>query len=190
MKRLIAFLFGAYFRSMLCSVAGTAEKPTSHKYEVLNKINIRKAARQWLLIAVGHVTWNCVKRSMSEKALLPTKRSFCDCCHNLGPFLCGVERVKRFVNIHLYYIVNNLKRMSKMSTLLPPWKNVCGRPCHYFRGYPRGVFPGCCWLLLELVVLPALLWFWYSHILHVFYLRSWYFSIFFPSLLCVYVTCV
>jgi len=29
----------------------------------------------------------------------------------------GVERVKRFVNFHLYCIVSNLKRISKISTL-------------------------------------------------------------------------
>jgi len=27
----------------------------------------------------------------------------------------GVERVKRFVNVHLHCIVNNLKRISKVS---------------------------------------------------------------------------
>jgi len=36
-------------------------------------------------------------------------------------FLCGVERVKRFVNVHLHCIVSNLKMISKMSTL-PPGK--------------------------------------------------------------------
>jgi len=30
----------------------------------------------------------------------------------------GVERVKRFVNFHLHCIVSNLKRISKISTLL------------------------------------------------------------------------
>jgi len=30
--------------------------------------------------------------SMSEnETLLPTKRNFCDCCHNIGHFVCGVE---------------------------------------------------------------------------------------------------
>ena len=33
--------------------------------------------------------------------------------------LCGVEREKRFVNVHLHFIVNNLKRISKISTLPP-----------------------------------------------------------------------
>jgi len=31
----------------------------------------------------------------------------------------GVERVKRFVNTHLHCIVSNLKRISKISMLLP-----------------------------------------------------------------------
>jgi len=88
------------------------------------------AVRQWLLIAVlSHVVLYGVKRSMSEKdALLPTKRIFCNYCRNMGHFFCGVERVKRFVNVHLHCIISNLKRISKMSTC-PPWKNFCGRLC-------------------------------------------------------------
>jgi len=35
-------------------------------------------------------------------------------------FRCGVERVKRFVNVDLHCIVTNLKTISKMSTLPPP----------------------------------------------------------------------
>ena len=57
---------------------------------------------------------------MSEKeALLPTNRIFGDCCRNTGHFLCGVERIKRFVNVHVHCVVSNLKRISKMSTLHP-----------------------------------------------------------------------
>ena len=33
-----------------------------------------------------------------------------------------------FVYVHLRCIANNLKKISKISTL-PPWKNFCGRPC-------------------------------------------------------------
>ena len=32
---------------------------------------------------------------------------FCDCCRNMGHFLCSVERIKRFLNLHLHCIVNN-----------------------------------------------------------------------------------
>jgi len=39
----------------------------------------------------------------------------------------GVERVKRFVNVHLYCIVSNLKRISKISTS-PPWKSFLRTP--------------------------------------------------------------
>jgi len=46
------------------------------------------------------------------------KRSaFFDCGRNMRHFLCGVEKVKRFVNIRLHWIVRNLKKISKMSTL-------------------------------------------------------------------------
>jgi len=58
---------------------------------------------------------------------LSKKRIFCDCYRNMGRFLCGVERVKRFVNVHLHCIISNLKIISKMSTLSLHWKNFCGR---------------------------------------------------------------
>ena len=65
----------------------------------------------WMLIAVSHVVWYCVKRSVSEKqALLPTNRNFCECCLYKGHFLYSVERVKRFVIIHLHCIVAKCKR--------------------------------------------------------------------------------
>ena len=44
----------------------------------------------------------------------------------MGHFLCDVETVKRFVNIHLHYNVSNLKKITEMSTLYLPWKNFCG----------------------------------------------------------------
>jgi len=38
----------------------------------------------------------------------------------IGHFLCGVETVKRFVNVHLHCNVSNLKKLSKTLTLLHP----------------------------------------------------------------------
>jgi len=39
----------------------------------------------------------------------------------------GLERIKRFVIFHLHYIVSNLKKKSKISTLLLR-KNFCTLP--------------------------------------------------------------
>jgi len=33
---------------------------------------------------------------------------FCDCYRNMGHFLCSVERIKRFANVHLHCIVSNV----------------------------------------------------------------------------------
>ena len=33
---------------------------------------------------------------------------FYDCYRNMGHFLCSVERIKRFLNLHLYCIVSNV----------------------------------------------------------------------------------
>jgi len=57
---------------------------------------------------------------MGEKeALLATKRNFCGCYCNIRHSLCGIEQVKRFVNVHLHCIVSNLKRISTVLTFLP-----------------------------------------------------------------------
>jgi len=57
----------------------------------------------------------------------------------MGNFRCGVEGVKRFMNVRLHCIVSNQKRISNMSSLPPPGKfsadaHVCsdlllGRDC-------------------------------------------------------------
>jgi len=39
---------------------------------------------------------------------------------NMGHYLWGVERAKRFVNVHLHCIVSSLKKISKLSMLPPP----------------------------------------------------------------------
>jgi len=81
------------------------------------------AARQWLLTAVCHVVLYCVKRSIA----VPTKRIFRDCCRNMGHFLSGVERAKRFVNVLSHRTVTNLKKIREMSTL-PPLENFLRKP--------------------------------------------------------------
>jgi len=37
----------------------------------------------------------------------------------MGRFLCGVERVKRFVKVDLHYIVSNLKIISNIVDVSP-----------------------------------------------------------------------
>jgi len=70
----------------------------------------------------------CVRRSISA----PMKRNFCDCCRNTGHFCYGVEKAKHFVNVHFHCIVSNMNSISKIPSLIPRWKNFCGRPCSQF----------------------------------------------------------
>jgi len=79
---------------------------------ILKTFVARNAVRQWLLIAVSHVLLYDVKRNLAAN-----EAHFWDCCRHTGYFLCGVERVKRYVNAHLHCIVSSLKWASKMSTL-------------------------------------------------------------------------
>ena len=54
-----------------------------------------------------------------------------------GHFLCGVERVKRFVNVHLHCIVSNLKRISIVDVALPG--KICA-DTHVRAAYNQGPF--------------------------------------------------
>jgi len=42
---------------------------------------------------------------------------FCDCIPNMAHFLCGLERVRCFMNVRLRCFASNQKNISKMSTL-------------------------------------------------------------------------
>jgi len=47
----------------------------------------------------------------------------------MGRFLCGVERVKRFVNVHLHYIKLSVTwKLSAQCRRCPCTENFCGRP--------------------------------------------------------------
>ena len=74
------------------------------------------AAKQQLLIAVCHVVFRGQRISSVKEPLLPTKSIFATVAVIRTLFVCGVERVKRFVTVHLHFIVSSLKRISKMST--------------------------------------------------------------------------
>jgi len=49
---------------------------------------------------------NC--RNTNIRGCCCQRSVFCDCYRNMGHFLCNVERIKRFVNVHLYCIVSNV----------------------------------------------------------------------------------
>ena len=56
------------------------------------------------------------------------EKTVCNCYRNIGQFLCGAERVMRFVYVNLHCIVSNLKRISKnflhpWKKFFPPWNN-------------------------------------------------------------------
>jgi len=79
----------------------------THLYKVLGKINIRHFMKRKII---------CDSRSaekISDKRLRIEVQP---------PQPNGLERVKRFVNVHLHCIVSNLKRISKISTVFPPLK--------------------------------------------------------------------
>jgi len=54
-------------------------------------------------------------------------------CRNLMHFFCGVKSAKRFVNVHLYSIVSNLKRMQIVD--FAPLENFLRTPVCTFHQY-------------------------------------------------------
>jgi len=61
-------------------------------------------------------------------AIAANEAFFCDCYRNMGHFLCSVERMKRFVNVHLYCIVSNVP--SEWANT-PENQNCCAVKSHY-----------------------------------------------------------
>ena len=47
---------------------------------------------------------------------------FSKSCKRMGNYLCGVERSKRFVKVHLHCIVRNLKKDKRNVDVALPWK--------------------------------------------------------------------
>jgi len=45
---------------------------------------------------------NCCIAILIYLAIAANEAFFCDCYCNMEHFLCGVERIKRFVNVHLH----------------------------------------------------------------------------------------
>jgi len=70
-------------------------------------------------------------------------------CAPLGPlrirghFRYGVERAKRFVNVHLHCIVSNMERISKVSSLPPGKVSTDARDSDLIFFQVSGIFPTC-----------------------------------------------
>jgi len=45
-------------------------------------------------------------------AIADNEAYFGSCCPNTGHYPCGVESIKRFLNVHLHCVVSNLKMIS------------------------------------------------------------------------------
>ena len=76
-----------------------------------------------------------------------------------GHFRYGVERAKRFVNVHLHCIVSNMERISKISSLLLPGKvsaDVHASDLNFFHN--AGIFPTCFGCFLPANTTKKILW--------------------------------
>jgi len=93
---------------------------------------------KWLLIAVRHpvVLYGVKRKTAANEAY------FWDCCCNIGHFLCGVERVKRYVyNLLsvLYFVTNTIFVLIDYPLLQPlsvsVWLNVRFTPTVCLKTY-------------------------------------------------------
>jgi len=62
-----------------------------------------------------------------KEAVLPTKCDFCDCCRNIGCFVCGVETAK-FCEHPVALYRQQPEKDKNIVDVAHPWKNFCGRP--------------------------------------------------------------
>ena len=54
------------------------------------------------------ITYCVICRNTNIRDYCCQRSVFCDCYRNMGHFLCSVERIKRFVNVHLHCIISNI----------------------------------------------------------------------------------
>jgi len=80
---------------------------------------------------------------------------FCDCCRNMGHFLCSVERIRSFVNVHLHCIVSNVPSKGHKYPELPEllrseislWR-TCNIPKQWKSTQTRSYLnDGCIWFV-------------------------------------------
>jgi len=102
--------------------------------------------RDWISVPLwqqGAPNWGVriwfvpLEKILPTSLLLLQRTNFCVLCRNIGYFLCGLEREKCFVNVHLHCIVSNLKRIAKCWY----WKVFCGRPWLWllFKTHPNAI---------------------------------------------------
>jgi len=64
-----------------------------------------------------------------KRKIAANKAHSWDCCSNVGHFLCGVAKVKRFMWTSISVCVVSSLKWTTECRLCLPWKNFCGRPC-------------------------------------------------------------
>ena len=57
-----------------------------------------------------------------KRNIAANEAHFWDCCTNVGHFLCGVAKVKRYVNVYLHLCCQQPEMDNRMSTLPYPGK--------------------------------------------------------------------
>ena len=75
----------------------------------------------WNFMALPTVVWR-PHRDSAPGELCPPCLPLVTSLRSRGHFRYGVERAKRFVNVHLHCIVSNMERIRKISSLTPPGK--------------------------------------------------------------------
>jgi len=84
-------------------------------------------------------------------AIAANEAFFCDCYRNMGHFLCSLERIKHFVNVHLHCIVNNVPSKGRKYSAPPEllrseisFLRTCNNPKHANKKlFERNVYFAC-----------------------------------------------
>jgi len=82
----------------------------NHGNPILLSLQIMAMLTRKVMLCVENlqIAYCVYRRNTNIPGYCCQRSGFCDCYHNMGHFLCSVERIKRLVNVHLHCIVSNV----------------------------------------------------------------------------------
>jgi len=89
---------------MICVFVENHGNPMLFSLQIIAMLTLKEMPCVENLQIVQYV--NC--RNTNIPGYCCQRNVFCDCYRNMGHFICSVERIKRFLNVHLHCIVSNV----------------------------------------------------------------------------------
>ena len=106
MYQLSAALLAKSSKVIICDFVENHGNPNASFFTDHGNAYLKRNALRWKSADSLLCTVYC--RNTNIPGYFCQRSVFCDCYCNMGHFLCSVERIKRFVNVHLHCIVSNV----------------------------------------------------------------------------------